>query len=133
MRRGEDPETKQLGPPLPLVPVPAGIMSRLLEGGREVLIPKKQYDPFTNPNTETMLDTLHPEEILLFGVATDICDDAAARARSSVAAAGSRPSRTRRAESTSRVSPPDARPESASRPPRRRLPRSVKGCVPRCR
>jgi nicotinamidase-related amidase len=27
-----------------------------------------------------MLDTLDPEEILLFGVATNICDDAAARA-----------------------------------------------------
>jgi nicotinamidase/pyrazinamidase len=76
------PETKQLDPfPLPLVPVPSGILRRrLLEGGREVLIPKKQYDPFTNPNTETMLDTLDPAEILLFGVATDICDDAAVRA-----------------------------------------------------
>jgi nicotinamidase-related amidase len=62
------------------VPVPSAILRRLLEGGREVLIPKKQYDPFTNPNTETMLDTLDPEEILLFGVATDICDDAAVRA-----------------------------------------------------
>ena len=75
------PETKQLDPlPLPLVPVPSGILRRLLEGGREVLIPKKQYDPFTNPNAETMLDTLDPEAILLFGVATDICDDAAVRA-----------------------------------------------------
>ncbi|HEY4236624.1 MAG TPA: isochorismatase family protein [Gaiellaceae bacterium] len=75
------PETKQLDPlPLPLVPVPSGILRLLLEGGREVLIPKKQYDPFTNPNTETMLDMLDPEEILLFGVATDICDDAAVRA-----------------------------------------------------
>jgi len=74
-------ETKQLDPlPLPLVPVPSGILRRLLEGGREVLIPKKQYDPFTNPNTETMLDTLDPEEILLFGVATDICDAATVRA-----------------------------------------------------
>jgi nicotinamidase/pyrazinamidase len=75
------PETKQLDPlPLPLVPMPSRILRRLLEGGREVLIPKKQYDPFTNPNTETMLDMLDPEEILLFGVATDICDDAAVRA-----------------------------------------------------
>jgi nicotinamidase/pyrazinamidase len=75
------PETKQLGPfPLPLVPLPAAILRRLLEGGREVLIPKKQYDPFTNPNTETMLAALDPDEILLFGVATDICDDAAVRA-----------------------------------------------------
>jgi nicotinamidase-related amidase len=52
----------------------------LIEGRTELLIPKKQYDPFTNPNTETMLDMLDPDEILLFGVATDICDDAAVRA-----------------------------------------------------
>jgi nicotinamidase/pyrazinamidase len=74
-------ETKQLDPlPLPLLPVPAAILRRLLEGGREFLIPKKQYDPFTNPNTETLLATLDPDEILLFGVATEICDDAAVRA-----------------------------------------------------
>jgi nicotinamidase/pyrazinamidase len=74
-------ETRQIDPlPLPLVPMPAAIMRRLLEGGREVLIPKKHYDPFTNPNTETMLDLLNPDEIILFGVATDICDDATVRA-----------------------------------------------------
>jgi nicotinamidase/pyrazinamidase len=74
-------ETQQLDPlPLPLVPVPAAILRRLLEGGREIFIPKKHYDPFTNPNTETMLDVLDPDDILLFGVATDICDDATIRA-----------------------------------------------------
>lgn len=74
------PETKQLDPlPLPLVPMPAAILRRLLEGRREILIPKKQYDPFTNPNTETMLDLLDPDCIFLFGVATDICDEAAVR------------------------------------------------------
>jgi nicotinamidase/pyrazinamidase len=74
-------ETKQLDPlPLPLVPVPAATMKRLLADRREILIPKKHYDPFTNPNTENLLDMLDPDEILLFGVATDICDDAAVRA-----------------------------------------------------
>ena len=74
-------ETKQLDPlPLPLVPMPAAILRGLLDGRREVLIPKKQYDPFANPNTETLLDGLDPGEILLFGVATDICDAAAVRA-----------------------------------------------------
>ena len=61
-------------------PCPPPTLRRLLDGGREILIPKKQYDPFTNPNTETLLDVLDPDEILLFGVATDICDDAAVRA-----------------------------------------------------
>jgi nicotinamidase/pyrazinamidase len=75
------PETKQLDPlPLPLVPLPTAVLRGLLDGRREVLIPKKQYDPFTNPNTETLLDVLGTGEILLFGVATDICDDAAVRA-----------------------------------------------------
>jgi nicotinamidase-related amidase len=60
--------------------VPIAILRRQLEGRREILIPKKHYDPFTNPNTETMLDMLDPDEILLFGVATDICDDVAVRA-----------------------------------------------------
>ena len=74
-------ETKQHDPlPLPLVPVPAAILRRLLEGRREILVPKKHYDPFTNPNAETMLEFLDPDEIVLFGVATDICDDAAVRA-----------------------------------------------------
>jgi nicotinamidase/pyrazinamidase len=75
------PETKQLDPlPLPVVPVPRAILGRLLEGRREILIPKKHYDPFANPNAETLLDMLDPDEILLFGVATEICDDAAVRA-----------------------------------------------------
>ena len=75
------PETKQHDPlPMPFVPVPQVTLCRLLDARPEILIPKKQYDPFTNPNTETLLDALDPDEILLFGVATDICDDAAVRA-----------------------------------------------------
>jgi nicotinamidase/pyrazinamidase len=74
-------ETKQLDPlPLPLVPVPQAILQRLLEGRLEILVPKKTYDPFANPNTETVLAALDPDEIILFGVATDVCDDAAVRA-----------------------------------------------------
>jgi nicotinamidase/pyrazinamidase len=74
-------ETKQLDPlPLPLLPVPHPILRRLLDGRHEILIPKKHYDPFSNPNAETMLDYLDPDEILLFGVATEICDDVAVRA-----------------------------------------------------
>ena len=45
--------------------------------GREFLIHKKHFDVFTNPNTERLLEHFKPDEIVLFGVATDICDDAA--------------------------------------------------------
>jgi nicotinamidase/pyrazinamidase len=69
-------ETKQLDPvPLGLGPVPEHWLR-----GREFLILKKHFDPFTNPNAELLLELLDPEEIVLFGVATDICDDAAVNA-----------------------------------------------------
>jgi nicotinamidase/pyrazinamidase len=45
--------------------------------GREFLIHKKHFDVFTNPNTERLLEHFEPDEIVLFGVATDICNDAA--------------------------------------------------------
>jgi nicotinamidase/pyrazinamidase len=69
------PETDQQDPvPLALEPVP----DRYLEG-REFLLLKKHFDVFTNPNTERLLDRLDPDEIVVFGVATDVCDDAAIR------------------------------------------------------
>jgi nicotinamidase/pyrazinamidase len=68
-------ETAQLDPvPLALTEVP----DRWLRG-REFLLLKKHFDVFTNPNTDRLLALLDPEEIVLFGVATDVCDDAAIR------------------------------------------------------
>jgi nicotinamidase/pyrazinamidase len=69
------PETDQEDPvPLALEPVP----DRYLEG-REFLLLKKNFDVFTNPHTERLLERLDPDEIVMFGVATDVCDDAAIR------------------------------------------------------
>ena len=71
-------ETKQRDPlPLSLVPFPPGLLPGMIEGRREVLLLKKNFDVFTNPNTEPLLDALDPEEIVVFGVATDVCNDAA--------------------------------------------------------
>jgi nicotinamidase/pyrazinamidase len=73
-------ETKQFDPlPLSLIPFPPGLIPGMLEGRREVLLLKKNFNVFTNPNTEALLDALDPDEILVFGVATDVCDDAAIR------------------------------------------------------
>jgi nicotinamidase/pyrazinamidase len=47
--------------------------------GLEFLLLKKAYDPFTNPNADRLLVLLDPQEIVLFGVATDVCNDAAIR------------------------------------------------------
>jgi nicotinamidase/pyrazinamidase len=71
-------ETKQRDPlPLTLVPYPPGLLPSLIEGRREILLLKKTFDVFTNPSTEPLLAALDPDEIIVFGVATDVCDDAA--------------------------------------------------------
>jgi nicotinamidase/pyrazinamidase len=71
-------ETKQRDPlPLSLVPYPPGLLRKLVRGRREILLLKKTFDVFTNPNCALLVETLDPEEIVVFGVATDVCDDAA--------------------------------------------------------
>jgi nicotinamidase/pyrazinamidase len=68
-------ETRQRDPvPLALTEVP----QRWLRG-REFLLLKKHFDVFTNPNADRLLELLDPEEVVLFGVASDVCDDAAIR------------------------------------------------------
>jgi len=68
-------ETEQDDPvPITLEPIP----ERYLRG-REFLLLKKSFDVFTNPNTDRLLERLGPDEIVVFGVATDVCDDAAIR------------------------------------------------------
>ena len=74
------PETEQADPlPLSLVPFPPGLVPELVHDRREILLLKKNFNVFTNPNTEPLLDALDPSEIVVFGVATDVCDDAAIR------------------------------------------------------
>jgi nicotinamidase/pyrazinamidase len=71
-------ETKQQDPlPLSHIPFPPGLIPGLVKGRRELLLLKKNFNVFTNPNTDPLLDALDPEEIVVFGVATDVCDDAA--------------------------------------------------------
>ena len=74
------PETEQANPfPFSLVPYPPGLVPGLIAEHREILLLKKNFNVFTNPNTEPLLDALDPAEIVVFGVATDVCDDAAIR------------------------------------------------------
>ena len=72
------PETEQADPlPLSLVPFPPGLVPELVSGRREILLLKKNFNVFTNPNADPLLEALDPAEIVVFGVATDVCDDAA--------------------------------------------------------
>jgi nicotinamidase/pyrazinamidase len=73
-------ETKQEDPlPLAEIPFPPGLLPDLVDGRREILLLKKNFDVFTNPNADALLNVLDPDEVVLFGVATDVCDDAAIR------------------------------------------------------
>jgi len=73
-------ETKQRDPlPLGLTPYAPAQLAGLVAGRREILLLKKSFDVFTNPNADGLLAALDPSEILVFGVATDVCDDAAIR------------------------------------------------------
>ena len=68
-------ETRQEDPvPLALTEVPEKWLQ-----GREFLFLKKSFDVFTNPNADRILERLGPAEVILFGVATDVCNDAAIR------------------------------------------------------
>jgi len=58
---------------------PAAVRSRVGRHQGEILIEKSRFDVFTNPNTETVLDTLDPETIVVYGVAQDVCDAHAIR------------------------------------------------------
>jgi nicotinamidase/pyrazinamidase len=66
-------ETDQQDP----VPIGLGALPERWLEGREFLLLKKHFDVFTNPNTERLLERLDPDEVVVFGVATDVCDDAA--------------------------------------------------------
>lgn len=73
-------ETAQADPlPVGLTPYPPGLLPALIEGRRELLVLKKSFDAFTNPNVEPLLRALAPSEVVVFGVATDVCDDAVIR------------------------------------------------------
>jgi nicotinamidase/pyrazinamidase len=69
------PETDQNDP----VPITREQIPERYLDGREFLLLKKNFDVFTNSNTERLLERLDPDEIVVFGVATDVCDDAAIR------------------------------------------------------
>src|SRR3977135_3968961 len=66
----------------PLVIEPArsdskSLADRLRGHSGDILFHKHRFDVFTNENVTTVLDLLDPADIVLYGVATDVCDKAA--------------------------------------------------------
>lgn len=69
-------ETK-LHEPLIIEPDPIPhqeLAEKLGSHGGDVLIRKHWFDVFTNPNTDTLLEVWDPAEIVVYGVALDVCD-----------------------------------------------------------
>src|SRR5213592_2548950 len=73
------PETA-LRDPLVIEPEPQNtktLVERLRRHHGDILFHKHRFDVFTNENVPTVLDVLNPDDIVLYGVATDVCDKAA--------------------------------------------------------
>lgn len=70
------PETALRSPLLvePSALDPVELARRVREHGGDILFHKHFFDVFTNPNVDTVLEVLDPEEILLYGVALDVCN-----------------------------------------------------------
>ena len=68
------PETQQLDPVV-LAAAGASVedIRRSIAGRMEILLLKQRFDVFTNPSADAVLDVLDPEEVIVFGVATDVC------------------------------------------------------------
>jgi nicotinamidase/pyrazinamidase len=63
--------------PLVIEPEPQdpGVLARRVrEHEGDILFHKHWFDVFTNPNVLPVLDALAPDRIVLYGVATDVCD-----------------------------------------------------------
>ena len=56
-----------------LIPVET-LRERLSEHRGEIIIRKKRFDVFSNPNVDAVLSELNPSEIVLYGVALDVCN-----------------------------------------------------------
>jgi nicotinamidase/pyrazinamidase len=53
---------------------PAVLAARVRVHEGDVLFHKHWFDVFTNPNVLPVLDALQPAEVMLYGVALDVCD-----------------------------------------------------------
>jgi nicotinamidase/pyrazinamidase len=50
------------------------LVARVLAHGGEIVFRKQRFDVFSNPNVEPVLEALDPDEVVLYGVALDVCD-----------------------------------------------------------
>ncbi len=59
---------------IPNRPLRRETVKRRVAARREILVEKNLFDVFTNPNIPALLEALDPDRIVVYGVATDVCD-----------------------------------------------------------
>jgi nicotinamidase/pyrazinamidase len=52
----------------------AALQGRVRAHQGDILLHKHWFDVFTNPHTEAVIGALHPRTVVLYGVATDVCN-----------------------------------------------------------
>ena len=60
--------------PLWIDSAPADVSARVKQHRGEIIFRKQRFDVFSNPNVPQVLDALAPDEIVVYGVAQDVCD-----------------------------------------------------------
>lgn len=70
------PETSPLNPLwIDSEPIPEKELKQKIEAHKgEIYFRKQQFDVFTNPNTRVVLEWVNPKNIIVYGVALDVCD-----------------------------------------------------------
>jgi nicotinamidase/pyrazinamidase len=53
---------------------PAALTQQVLGHRGDILLHKREFDVFSNPNVPALLRALEPQAIVVYGVATDFCD-----------------------------------------------------------
>jgi nicotinamidase/pyrazinamidase len=53
---------------------PDALVQQVLVHRGDILLHKREFDVFSNPNVPALLKALEPEAVVIYGVATDFCD-----------------------------------------------------------
>lgn len=68
------PETQPQDPIWIDTEAPDDLIDRVQNHTGEIIFRKQQFDVFTNPNVEPVLEALKPDRIVVYGVALDVCN-----------------------------------------------------------
>ncbi|MDP6037378.1 MAG: isochorismatase family protein, partial [Candidatus Latescibacteria bacterium] len=53
---------------------PDDLIDRANNHNGEIIFRKQQFDVFTNPNVDPLLEAIKPDRIVVYGVALDVCN-----------------------------------------------------------